>query len=268
MTPESPLLEPADREAEAAGQLCLLGRWALRRGEVSLDVPVGGQRVLAYLALRGPGSRAIVAGTLWPDVREDRATGNLRSALWRLNHHWPGLVVHHGRDLRLHPSVALDLDLLVSLAQRAAEPSRTLDAAEALVELNRSGDLLPGWYDDWVLLERERLRQLRLHALEGLSARLAREGLFALALEAAMAAVCCEPLRESAHRAVVAAHLAEGNIGEARRYLRWARAYLQAELGVEPSRHWMAMTAELDRRVRPAVPAQRRAGPFVPVTPR
>jgi hypothetical protein len=70
-------------------------------------------------------------------------------------------------------------------------------------------ELLPGWYDDWVLLEREPLRQRVLHGLEALSRHLVRAGRFAEAVEAAMVAVAVEPLRESAQRALVTAHLAE-----------------------------------------------------------
>src|SRR5262249_3418614 len=72
-------------------------------------------------------------------------------------------------------------------------------------------ELLPDWYDDWVLLERERLRELRLHALEALALRLAALGRFAEAVEAGLAAVRSEPLRESAHRVLIRLHLAEGN---------------------------------------------------------
>ncbi|MFF9527676.1 BTAD domain-containing putative transcriptional regulator, partial [Streptomyces achromogenes] len=97
------------------------------------------------------------------------------------------------------------------------------------------GELLPGWDEEWVLLERERLRQLRLHALDALADRLTRQGSPALALEAALASIRIEPLRESAHRAVVAAHLSEGNVIEAVRHYRAYRQLLRDELGLEPS---------------------------------
>jgi DNA-binding SARP family transcriptional activator len=97
------------------------------------------------------------------------------------------------------------------------------------------GDLLPGWYDDWVLFERERLRQLRLHALETLALALAAEGRFAAAVEAGLAAIRTEPLRESAHRVVVRVHLAEGNLTEALRQYELCRRLFRAELGLEPS---------------------------------
>ncbi|XUL93960.1 AfsR/SARP family transcriptional regulator [Streptomyces galilaeus] len=101
--------------------------------------------------------------------------------------------------------------------------------------LLRAGELLPGWDEDWVLFERERLRQLRLHALDAVAHQLLGQGMHALALEAALESVRAEPLRESAHRAVVAVHLAEYNVLEAARHYRAFRALLRDELGIEPS---------------------------------
>ena len=83
--------------------------------------------------------------------------------------------------------------------------------------------LLPGWYDDWVVLERERLRQLQLHALDRLAAALLAAEEPGRALDAALVAVQADPLRESAHRIVVRIHLREGNALEAlRAYERFA----------------------------------------------
>jgi DNA-binding SARP family transcriptional activator len=95
-------------------------------------------------------------------------------------------------------------------------------------------DLLPGWYDDWVIFERERIRQRLLHALEALSRRLVAEGRCADAVEAAISAVSADPLRESANRVLIEAHLAEGNVVEARRVYERYRDTVRGELGVEP----------------------------------
>ena len=65
-----------------------------------------------------------------------------------------------------------------------------------------SGELLPDWYDDWVLLEAENWRQLRLHALEVLAGLLTAAGRYGDAAAAALAAVRADPLRESAHAAL------------------------------------------------------------------
>jgi hypothetical protein len=92
-------------------------------------------------------------------------------------------------------------------------------------------DLLPGCYDDWALIERERIRQRVLHALEALSDRLTAAARFADAIEAAMLAASGEPLRESARRTLLKAHIAEGNLTEARRVYLAYEALVQRELG-------------------------------------
>jgi len=84
-------------------------------------------------------------------------------------------------------------------------------------------------------MERERIRQRILHALEALSERLASAGRFADAIEAAMLAASAEPLRESAQRALIRAHIAEGNLTEARRSYRAYHDLMHRELGVRPS---------------------------------
>jgi DNA-binding SARP family transcriptional activator len=59
---------------------------------------------------------------------------------------------------------------------------------------------------------------------------------FQAAVEAGLAAVAGEPLRESAHGALIKAHLAEGNRGEAVRQYCVCRQLLRDHLGLEPSR--------------------------------
>ena len=96
-------------------------------------------------------------------------------------------------------------------------------------------DLLPACYDDWILVECERFHQLRLHALEALCERLTAAERYGEAIDAGLAAVCGEPLRESAHRALIKAHLAEGNYAEAGRQYELCRRILRDELGIVPS---------------------------------
>src|SRR4029077_344554 len=98
-----------------------------------------------------------------------------------------------------------------------------------------TGELLPDWYDDWVMVERERLRQLSLHALEALAEQLLEVGRLGAALEAALEAVAMEPLRESAHRLLIRIHLAEGNGAEAIRESELCGRLLRDQLGLEPS---------------------------------
>jgi DNA-binding SARP family transcriptional activator len=199
------------------------------------DLPHAAQRLLAHLCLSSRASRTATAGHLWPDVPEDHAHGSLRSALWRLNKAAPGLVEASGSCLQLAADVRVDVRELGDWARRVmtGQPAGTPDLA--LPDTHLLGDLLPGWYDDWVLLERERLRQLRLQTLELVAERLTSAGRHDEALQAAHAAVRAEPLRESAHRLVIRIHLAQGNVAEAVRAYELFRDMLEDELGVLPT---------------------------------
>jgi DNA-binding SARP family transcriptional activator len=218
-----------------------------------LEVPEGSKRLLVFVALhRGRIDRRYAAGTLWPIGNDERAAGNLRSALWRLNRARIDLVVADKYSLILRNDILIDIHLINEWATRLLgghpEPgdlSVTVTGPAAL-------DLLPGWYDDWVLLERERIRQRMLHALEALSHQLVITERFAEAVEAAMVAVGTEPLRESAQRVLLEAHLAEGNWIEGLRGYESYRAMLWRELRAEPSARLLAILDRATARSRRA----------------
>lgn len=215
-------------------RLQLLDSFALVRGDEPVALPPSVQRLVAFVTVHDRLLlRQYVAGSLWPETTEQAAGANLRSALWRLNHLGVHAVEAHGITLRLA------VDIPVDLRDRIEEARRLLATAELDVDgLDESVfrfDLLPDWYDDWLVIERERFHQLRLRALECVCERLAARGEYARALDAGLAAVAGEPLRESAHRALVRVHLAEGNHAEALRQYRLYRQLLQEQLGLAPS---------------------------------
>lgn len=202
----------------------------------STPVPEGCQHLLAYLALHGgSAARWQAAGRLWPDVPEERAAGNLRSVLWRLRTSGAGVVDADKKMLWIRSGVDTDVALVEEWACRVTQGaalSEDLDIAWWHPEFT---ELLPGWHDDWVVFERERLRQIMLHALDTLASVLVSACRYAEGIQAAMLAVEIEPLRESAQRRLIEAHLAEGNVCEAGRVLRSYRQFLHAELGIQPS---------------------------------
>ena len=233
-------------------RVALLGGFQLSSGEETVhDLPRGVQRLVAHLGLARHPTRAAVAGQLWPDVSEEQAHGSLRSALWRLRKAAPGLVTLFGGTLSLAPDVRVDVRETAGWAERVLDPRGAItEDLPGDVELRE--ELLPGWYDDWVVLERERLRQLRMYALEALADKLARVGRYGEAVQAAHRAAQVEPLRETAHRTLVRIHLAEGNAAEALRVYESYRALLAAELGVSPSPRMEALLARVRRS--PATP--------------
>jgi len=217
-------------------RVTLLGEFAVTWESSRLKLDRCTQRLTAFLALRNCWvRRAVTAVALWPDADPDQGRAALRSALARLRRVDAPPLLEEARDLiRLHPAVAVDAREVFQLARRVLDHASLGDRA-ALETLCARGDLLPEWFDEWVVLDREQLRELRLHALEMASTLLTAQGRMAEAAQAALAAVQAEPLRESAARALVKVHLAEGNWGLAiTRY----RAYCQVirqELGLDPS---------------------------------
>ena len=214
----------------------LLGEFALGSSGETVRLPVGTQRLTAFLALRGPAHRCCVAGTLWPDVSESQALASLRTGVWRVNRLFPGLITTDGAGLGIAPGTSVDSRDQEVFATRLLR-ERVEDAqwiAERLPVIWCS-ELLPGWYDDWVLYERERLNQLRLHALDYLAAFMSRRDDLAVALQLAFEAVRIEPLRETANARLMEVYLAEGNVSDAVHHYEVVRSLLQRELGLEPS---------------------------------
>jgi DNA-binding SARP family transcriptional activator len=219
-------------------QLHLLGAFQLFLSRQVVPVTISSQRLIAFLALHDrllP--RMYIASVLWPDVPTSRANANLRAGLWRLPAPCRMLVVQSAQFLRL-ADISVDLWNATALAQRLLDHNQPCADGQlgSAARMELSGELLPTWYeDDWVLVERERFHQLRLHALEALCDRLITAERYGEAVDAGLAAVSAEPLRESAHRVLIKAHLAEGNQGEAARQYQLCRHLLRDELGVEPS---------------------------------
>lgn len=248
--PEWPFDEVGELVDAIDIQLGLLNGFKLTSGNRVVELSLGSERLLAFLAIGArPMMRNYVAFSLWPDKDEERAIGNLRSALWRLRRAGLGLIESSGQRMCIGRNVSVDLHQVILVAQRVLNGTPVRNARQVR-ELLTTGDLLDDWYDHWVSPERERLRQLRLHALESLSSGLLERGDLTGALEAGLAAVSAEPLRESAHRMLIAAHLAEGNPAEALRQYEAYRYLAGAELGILPS-------AQLEELIQPlrAVPA-------------
>jgi DNA-binding SARP family transcriptional activator len=230
--------QPRSRPPPAPPRLCLLGGFNLVVQDAPVDIPIHAQRVLAYLSLMRPTPRghlrARLAFRLWESVPVERAHASLRTALWRIRQADPQLVRASREAVRLAESVDVDVRRCVAQAGRLLTDDEDLHPCDTDLSALR-GDLLPGWDEDWLLLERERIRQVQIHALEALAHRLRRRGRHLEAIEAAFAAIAEEPLRESAHAALIDIFLAERNVAQARSQLDRYAALLWSELAIKPS---------------------------------
>ena len=213
-------------------ELRLVNGFELRCDGQGVTLPLTAQRLVAFLAFQDrPVQRVYVAGKLWTDTAEERSFGSLRSALWRVKQTAVSLIRTPDTRLELDPAVDVDLASALELARTLI--AGTGDPRPGDLSALR-GEILPDWYDDWLLMEREAHRQLRLHAFEALATRLSNTARYGEAVDAALAAIAGEPMRESAHRTLVSIYLAEGNPTEALRHVRLYEDLL-AQVGLAPS---------------------------------
>jgi len=227
----------------------LLGSFGVQARGRQLRLPPSVQRVLAVLAIHDQNhDRPLLAATLYPDARPQQISANLRSALWRARREaGEELVQCTGQRISLRESVHVDLHDWARRARLLMSDSTALPSEDDIGRLLQalSKDLLPSWNDEWLTLERQRWDHLRLHALEVLALRLGGIGRFVQALEAGLAAVSIEPYRESAHRALISAYLAEGNSASAIvQYGRYKRTIMR-ELGLRPTSKMEALMRDV-----------------------
>ena len=187
--------------------LRLFGGFAVEGPDGSVDLPTSAQRVVAYLALQDrPVRRARLAGVLWPDTTDVRAAANLRSALWRTRRS-AALIGGDNTGLTLSPLVDVDVHRLRGCAEDAMLARLRGSSGAIVVDL----ELLPDWYEDWVVAERERLRQIVLRTFSALVRRLVADGRAEEAIDIGLDVVRLEPLCETSQQSLIAAYLAAGD---------------------------------------------------------
>lgn len=180
-----------------------------------IDVVERSQRVIAYLALAsGPQEHSVLAARLWPDSNETRSAANLRAARWREPVVGNGrLTSIQGSQVRLHDDVAVDVRDAEAVGWSLVEGDET--AVSRIDRLALFAELLPGWYEDWVIVERTRLSQMQIRFAEAYACAALRRGLIPLALDVALRLVAIDGFREASHRLLAAAFVLDGSIHQA-----------------------------------------------------
>ena len=227
----------------------LLGDFRLTYGDkpVTTVNQARQQAFLAYLLLHRhtPQSRQHLAFRFWPDASEAQAHTDLRNLLHKLRQALPeadrfilsdSLTIQWRTDARYRLDVADFEAALVQASTRAALAQAT--------ELY-GGDLLPSCYDDWILAERERLRQMALDGLTRLVDLLEGERAYRTAIGYAKRLLGLDPLNETSYRSLMRLHAADGDRAGALRVFQRCTETLQANLAIEPS----PATCELYQRL-------------------
>ncbi|WP_211879189.1 AfsR/SARP family transcriptional regulator [Pseudarthrobacter albicanus] len=215
-------------------QLSLFQSWKLCRDSCTVHVAARQQRLITALAIHGPRPRSFLVGLLWPENSESRAMESLRVCVHLICKQVPGLLVNGGAVLSLSDLVAVDLHRVRAQIRELGQLGLNGNAASYL-NLLRDAELLPGWYDDWVLSEQARLRQERLHAFQIIARESLAQCNYEVALEASEAALELEPLYESAVGLLIQAERQQGNNASALQAFEKYQIKLKEDVGIAPS---------------------------------
>lgn len=220
------------------------------------------QSLLAYLLLHrdAPQSRQQLAFLFWPDTSDAQAHTNLRQLLHALRRRLPQSEAYlevTDKTVRWRGDAPFTLDVAEFEAALAEAPRSEGSARVAALERSVAaygGDLLPGCYDDWLLLERARLSQRFLDALERLILLLEQRRDYGRAIGHAERLLCHDPLHEAVYRHLMRLHAVNGDRAAALRVYHTCVTALECELGVQPG----VETVEAYRRL---LDLERRATP-------
>jgi WD40 repeat protein/DNA-binding SARP family transcriptional activator len=221
-------------------ELRLLGQFEVRvGGEIVLLPSRPAQSLLAYLALSAGTAhrREKLAGLLWPDTDETNARSNLRHALWRIRK-----AIEHGpaaTPCLLSDELAVAFDGGADYWLDAAVLGRDTDSVAELVASVSAyrGELLPGFYDERVPFERERLAAVFQRKMQRLLDRLTETQRWPDVLEWGEHWAALGHSPEPAYRALMLAHSELGNTAAVVRVYERCREALFNDLGVQPSTH-------------------------------
>ncbi len=229
------------------------------------------EALLVYLACQGrPCARELLADLLWDDRPQAQAQANLRAALSRLNRLLPGVLTIERQAIAITAGqvwldvAALENALETALETGLARPDTEPDQAELALALY-AGDFLAGYglresrgFDDWLLLERERLRNRVLDALAALIHRHLNQQRYLAGLPLARRLVALDPLREEGRRLLMTLLALTGERGAALAEYEACRQVLVAELAVAPSVETSRLRQQIERgEIAPAPSASR-----------
>ncbi len=242
----------------------LFGKFCVRRNEQVLDGFDARkvQELFCYLLLHRDHSlpRETLASILWPDTTTSQSKKNLRQALWQLQ---SALGSQNERAIdrillvepdwvQLNSEADLWLDVVAfeqtyNFVQKT--PGQELDSSttkllQDTVQLYQ-GPLLEGWYQDWCLLERERLQSMYLAMLDKLMSYCEARHDYETGLLYGMRIICYDRARERTHRRMMRLYYLLGDRAEALRQYERCAAALEEELGISPSKSTQALFRQI-----------------------
>ena len=236
--------------------------------------------LFAYLAYHSqrPHLREQIAEMLWPDAEPEAGRNRLKQTLSTLRRQLepPGVadnsvLIADRIHVRLNPAAfstdAQEFEKNLKIASRADAPDAKDAALLRAVELYR-GELLPDYYEDWILTERQRLSDAFVAAVRALIPGLEAKREFEPALDLARRALAADPYFEEAHGDLMRLLARLGRPGEALRHYRQLETILEEQLDAKPGAELRQMQAQIARGDFSAAPtAKKEPAPAVPIAP-
>lgn len=225
--------------------LQLFGGFHLYHGQLLGGLNIRHQLLIALLALRAPEPilRSEVAFKLWADSSEEQALTNLRKTLHQLKQILSSeeLIQSDSRTLQFNPLLNLQIDVteFTSALDSAERARRANDADAELSALETAsafykGDLLPNLYDEWLVPERDRLREMFIRCMDRLIALLENRKHYRDAIKHAQRLLQTDNLREETYRTLIRLHSLNDDRAAALNVYHACAGVLSKELGVEP----------------------------------
>ncbi|MGQ9734741.1 MAG: tetratricopeptide repeat protein [Candidatus Bipolaricaulia bacterium] len=236
-------------------KIYLLGEFRVYRGEERVDLPTKPIKSLfAYLLTHRERGfpPELLAGTFWGERSEERARASLHNALRAIRKALPGSIITEYGDIRFNPALECWLDIeeferKLQGSRGLKRPEERLARLQSAVKLYQ-GDFMEGFYEDWSVLEQERLRELYLDALKELV------DCHKALKEYDQAIACCKrileraPLREEVHRELIYLYYLSGDRNAALLQYKECCQLLKKELGVEPLPETKALFEEIQEQ--------------------
>lgn len=226
-------------------QIRLLGQYDIRLDGKRVLLPSrAGQSLLAFFTLTAgtPQRREKLAGMFWTDTSEETARKNLRQELWRIrkavaaeNSEGNDYLLAEDFNITFNPRSDYWLD--VAQLEKSGTEIEALTSSLALYH----GELMPGFYDEWILLERERIRSVFDNKMEQLLAQLIAAERWTAAQEQAERWLALGSSLEPAYRALMLVYGARGDMAKVSSVYQQCRAVLDEQLGLEPSAETRAL---------------------------
>ncbi len=239
-------------------EIRLLGQFRVELHGAPVEITARpAQSLFAYLLLNPMAQRRErLAGLLWPDSSEANARRNLRQALWQIRR----ALGDAAETLLLVDEITLafntECDYWLDVERIAApvEENATADELMQMVSVY-DGELLPGFYDEWVQLEREQIQAQFERKLNLLLERLVATQRWADVLDWGERWIALGYTPEPAYRALMVAHAGLGDQSSVADLYRRCVEALARDLAVEPSAQTRALYEKLRRGAETVIPS-------------